>query len=143
MPGDSEGLQDRQPAADVAQSLRAREADEAAAAEPPEAKRPKVEPAEVEPAEVEPAEVEPAEVGLAKVGPAEVPREAWHDFLVRSGERVRAAGVADEAAALLECFQTTPDVGLTFAAFARLFLLAAPPTAGHPRPERNHNVLNT
>ena len=33
--------------------------------------------------------------------------------LFSSQERVRAAGVADEAAALLECFQTTPDPGPT------------------------------
>lgn len=50
--------------------------------------------------------------------------ESWTQFLDRAASCVRESGVADEALALFESFQSTDDLFLTFATFARLHFLA-------------------
>lgn len=46
--------------------------------------------------------------------------ESWSDFLGRAGSCIHEAGIADEPSALFDSFQTTADLDLTFATFARL-----------------------
>jgi len=57
--------------------------------------------------------------------PAEPEQEAWADFRERARGRLKEAGISDDPSALFEVFQTTEDLGLTFASFARLYTLAA------------------
>jgi len=64
--------------------------------------------------------------------------ELYAAFLERAAGVVKEAGITEQAAALFEAFQTTDDLGLSFATFARLYALAvgraAPgdPAALHP-----------
>ena len=64
-----------------------------------------------------------------------VAAETRDEFLERAALCIRQAGVADEALALFETFQTTDDLGLTFATFAHMHLHAARlPLAGDSSP---------
>lgn len=83
-----------------------------------------------------PDEPDPA-IPVEAEAAGEAGAESWADFLARAASCTTDAGVAGEVIALFETFQSTDDLGLTFATFARLYLLAAktgeeaiPPWAG-------------
>jgi len=53
--------------------------------------------------------------------------EDWPTFLSRASARFEALGIEDDAPAIFEVFRVADDLGLAYAAFARLFHLATAP----------------
>jgi len=72
---------------------------------------------------------------------SQVTAETRDQFLERAASCIRQAGIADEGLALFESFQSTDDLGLTFATFARMQLHAArsPVTGDSLQPVAEHH----
>lgn len=78
------------------------------------------------------ASVLPSGGAVAEASPqldhqAQAGAEDWPRFLARASTRIAAEGVAEIPAALFEAFRVTDNLGLAYAAFARLFHMATAP----------------